>query len=651
MTGGLLQISSFGNQDIMLTGNPEITFFNSVYRRYTNFGIKTIEVSFDNNVNFNTNFSLNIPKNGDLLSNLILKIKLPAINLNTLNTKLKNFFENVPLQNNNNINITYLNFIIKFKSILLYYTKKFFANNNSKTNYILNFSNYLLENISYSEFIQYYYIVDYYFTITINNSYILSTDDYYKNCSLFKLINIDLEFIYKNFTVIELNYTVFESVIYKNIEIIENFSNLFYNQLIVINPERLINFAWIQKIAIFMFENIDIYIGSNPINQLKNDYINIYGELNYKNTELYHKLIGYLTDITKFSFTQDETTLYLPVPFWFTKNYGLSFPLIALQYNDLELKVKTKSLYSCINIELNIPDSSENIYAFIYNEFINNSNEILNSKLEITVLLEYIFLDRLERKKFAQSSHEYLITQIQYNYFNNISSVNKNIELNFFHCGKELMWFANYNKNLNIFGNNYYDKYYITNEPNNLINNTNYTKYVNLLASMNNLFNFEQYNLYVTNINYQIDINLFINNFTIDFGNSTTYKYNIIVPITNSTIVLNGTNLVNQEYKYFNFIHPFNYYNSTPALGINVYSFSLIPTEVQPAGSCNFSRIPKTSLNLTMIDTNLLTNTITSSINTDLITDDINDFTLKTILVNYNILRIIGGIAGLAYTY
>ena len=114
---------------------------------------------------------------------------------------------------------------------------------------------------------------------------------------------------------------------------------------------------------------------------------------------------------------------------------------------------------------------------------------------------------------------------------------------------------------------------------------------------------------------------------------------------------MNGTNLVNQEYKYFNFIHPFNYYNSTPALGINVYSFSLIPTEVQPAGSCNFSRIPKTSLNLTMIDTNLLTNVKTSSINTDLITNDINDFTLKTILVNYNILRLVGGIAGLAYTY
>ena len=35
MTGGLIQIVSFGNQDIMLNGNPEITFFTTIYRRYT----------------------------------------------------------------------------------------------------------------------------------------------------------------------------------------------------------------------------------------------------------------------------------------------------------------------------------------------------------------------------------------------------------------------------------------------------------------------------------------------------------------------------------------------------------------------------------------------------------------------------------------
>jgi hypothetical protein len=43
MTGGLLQLAAYGAQDLYLTGNPQISFFIAVYRRYTNFGKKTIE--------------------------------------------------------------------------------------------------------------------------------------------------------------------------------------------------------------------------------------------------------------------------------------------------------------------------------------------------------------------------------------------------------------------------------------------------------------------------------------------------------------------------------------------------------------------------------------------------------------------------------
>ena len=45
MGGGLMQITTYGTQDLTLTGNPEITFFNIIYRRYTNFGIKNINLS------------------------------------------------------------------------------------------------------------------------------------------------------------------------------------------------------------------------------------------------------------------------------------------------------------------------------------------------------------------------------------------------------------------------------------------------------------------------------------------------------------------------------------------------------------------------------------------------------------------------------
>ena len=52
MTGGFLQLAAYGAQDIILTGNPQITFFVSVYKRYTNFSIETIEQFFHGKVDF-----------------------------------------------------------------------------------------------------------------------------------------------------------------------------------------------------------------------------------------------------------------------------------------------------------------------------------------------------------------------------------------------------------------------------------------------------------------------------------------------------------------------------------------------------------------------------------------------------------------------
>ena len=63
MAGGLMQLITYGTQDLTLTGNPQITFFNIIYRRYTNFGKKIIEISFNNSPNFNLTSYINIPKN------------------------------------------------------------------------------------------------------------------------------------------------------------------------------------------------------------------------------------------------------------------------------------------------------------------------------------------------------------------------------------------------------------------------------------------------------------------------------------------------------------------------------------------------------------------------------------------------------------
>ena len=77
MAGGLLQIVSQGSQDLFLTGNPEITFFKTVYRRHTNFSIEAINVNFDDETGFSKTSNLSIPKIGDLMFNTYIVMTIP----------------------------------------------------------------------------------------------------------------------------------------------------------------------------------------------------------------------------------------------------------------------------------------------------------------------------------------------------------------------------------------------------------------------------------------------------------------------------------------------------------------------------------------------------------------------------------------------
>lgn len=80
MGGGLLRISTYGAQDVYLTGNPEITFFKAVYKRYTHFSMETLEQQFFGAVGFGkSDLASTISKNGDLVSSMILKVDLPEL--------------------------------------------------------------------------------------------------------------------------------------------------------------------------------------------------------------------------------------------------------------------------------------------------------------------------------------------------------------------------------------------------------------------------------------------------------------------------------------------------------------------------------------------------------------------------------------------
>ena len=79
--GGLLQLVALGKQDVFLTGNPQMTWFKMVYRRYTNFAIESQPMYFDGTPDFGKKITCNVPRRGDLLSQIVLEVTLPALTL------------------------------------------------------------------------------------------------------------------------------------------------------------------------------------------------------------------------------------------------------------------------------------------------------------------------------------------------------------------------------------------------------------------------------------------------------------------------------------------------------------------------------------------------------------------------------------------
>jgi hypothetical protein len=115
------------------------------------------------------------------------------------------------------------------------------------------------------------------------------------------------------------------------------------------------------------------------------------------------------------------------------------------------------------------------------------------------------------------------------------------------------------------------------------------------------------------------------------YGDSAVYK---------QSLQINGQDRLDARYgDYFNKVQPFQHHSGNAVqAGIYMYSFALRPEEHQPSGTCNFSRI----------DTATLVMEMSGAVTIDESTDDTWD--VRVYAVNYNILRIMSGMAGLAYS-
>jgi hypothetical protein len=221
-------------------------------------------------------------------------------------------------------------------------------------------------------------------------------------------------------------------------------------------------------------------------------------------------------------------------------------------------------------------------------ELTNVQNPTVTSGLSCKLYVDYIYLDTDERRRFAQVSHEYLIEQVQFTGSETISGNNKNVTLNFNHPVKELIWVHTSKDHVD-------DKLWFNYSGTD--DNTSADSFQTALLQLNGHDRFS-----VRNSDY--------------FRKVQNYEHHTRVPRVGVDLDVDDQR---EQYIYS-------------------YSFALSPEEHQPSGTCNFSRIDNAVLQLkydATVQTSLATN---------------GTMNLNVYAVNYNVLRIMSGMGGLAYS-
>ena len=404
-------------------------------------------------------------------------------------------------------------------------------------------------------------------------------------------------------------------------------------------------------------------------------------------------MLGDTADLTGFSVDHNSATLFVPLAYWFNRHNGLALPLIALQYHDVRVTIQYRDASKCVNWD----DGAT-----------NNQSTLSNFGMEDSYLLiDYVYLDSEERKRFAQASHEYLIEQLQFTGSESLTNTANKYRLNFNHPSKFLIWVPHLEKY------NTPNQFLAYADDGNWENAREKAAKLVWLASRAELatdtdssgvamFSVpstatahapERADLGATHAELELKVDaqfmftetglagdvyrasvdnvvLLRNDLTsADLSNTiadivatasgediTAYEYfsasgNCVLvndqfnygrfldrtanPVLSSKLQLNGHDRFQErEGSYFNYVQPFQHFSNTPADGINVYSFALKPEDHQPSGTCNFSRIDNATLNVSVVDK--------ADLNSD---SNLNIYT-----VNYNVLRVMSGMAGTAYS-
>jgi len=484
---------------------------------------------------------------------------------------------------------------------------------------------------------------------------------------------------------------------------------------------RWLDFPGEQLIA-----QVEVEIGGQRIDRQYGDWMHIWNQLTMTAEQQrgYFQMIGnttQLTFITDPSFAEvdgpcdslaprqvcaprnalPETTLYIPLQFWFCTNPGLALPLIALQYHEVKINLDIRPIDECLwaVTTLNCASSSQYLSssvgtpvpaAIAYNQ----------SLVAASLYVDYVFLDTDERRRFAQNPHEYLITQLQFTGDESVGSSSNKIKLNFNHPVKELVWVVQPDQNVD------YCSSLVCNATLFKVLGAqpfNYTDAIDALpnavhafggplavAGQNGFINAQGLFQDAGALDYDIPAgftgywhgpsnpynqpdfggvqppaptgqyaaeldptllaqlqslagtNSLETSSVSDAGTFVLTETSLDMhcwgqnPVVTAKLQLNGQDRFSErEGTYFSLVQPYQAHTRNPDEGINVYSFALRPEEHQPSGTCNFSRIDNATLQL------VLSNATVQGTNTAKV---------RVYATNYNVLRIMSGMGGLAYS-
>ena len=531
-----MQLVAIGAQDVYITGNPQITFFKAVYRRHTNFSKEAIDQTFSGAINEQKETIVNctLARNGDLIQEIYLQVTCNGrpsttpssyVRKSTSNNKLEIHCPNFD-EYGDNATIGTDDWVSKLtapvaatgasnaiQGSLVYFNDDiYFRKSSTVPNNI--WTRIFIKNKVYE-------VVEVTHTQTDSNGLKYSLISF-KDPSNNELVLFDV------------------SATGSAISITNNLSDnsaieASINTLHMFKESTLFRSADMTNIV----KEVEIEIGGVTIDKHYNHWLDIYNELFEKNHDYRKEMcngdgsyaLGKTSGITNF----------IPLRFWFNRNPGLALPLIALQYHEVKIKAT-----------LNPVDLVGNYVG-------SKIDDIVIS--DARLLVNYIYLDTDERRRFTQVSHEYLIEQVQYTGVENSTKVT----LSFNHPVKALFWTS-------------------TVEPEGSIK-LQLNGHDRFAERIPDYFHLVQ--PYECGLGHRESLN------------TTTRNWGPVVKVRDTN-------------------------------NVSMYSFSLNPSDHQPSGSCNFSRLDNCTLHLGTAD-----------------------YSTKGIYIyalSYNIFRVIGGLGGLAYS-